>query len=251
MAGVSFSTDGLVLKIRHTGESDRIVSVLTRDRGVLSAFAKGARRPKSKLNSGTQSFCFADFSFSQGRSDAMNITEAAVKEVFYDLNKDLYRLALAQYFAQLAEELVPPGDSDGEPLRLLLNALYFLSSEKKDPVVLKAVVELRLCAWAGYMPDLSGCSICGDVGKEEMFLDCSAGVFFCPKCGGSMKGARLSRSAYDAMSNLLTGTLSEAFSLSQPREVVRELGKAAERFVLSQTERGYATLDFLKSVGAK
>lgn len=248
MAGATFSTDGLILKIRHTGESDRIVSVLTREHGVVSAFAKGARRPKSRLNSGTQSFSYSDLTFVQGRTDAMNVTEASVKEVFYDLNRDLSKLALAQYFAQLAEELVPPGDSDDEPLRLLLNALYFLSSGKKDPALLKAVVETRICGWAGYAPDLSGCSECGKTDAPEYYLDCLAGVFYCRRCGGAMKGAYLTKAAYDAMSAILCGSLSDAFSVTLPGEDLGLLAAASERFTLSQTERNYSTLEFLKNV---
>ena len=248
MAGSVFSTDGVVLKIRHTGESDRIVTVLTRDRGVLSAFAKAARRPKSKLNAGTQSFCFSELSFSAGRNDSLYITEASVKDVFFDLNRDLVKLALAQYFSQLAEELVPPGECDEEPLRLMLNALYFLCADTKAPALIKAVVELRLCSWAGYAPDLSGCSACGETDGGEMYLDCAAGVFYCRKCGGEMKGARLSRAAFDAAAAVLTGSLKEAFSVHLKPKEIKELSDAAERFALSQTERGFSTLDFYKNV---
>ncbi len=244
----TFSTDGLVLKLRHTGESDRIVTVLTRDHGVLSAFAKGARRPKSRLNSGTQSFCFADFTFKTGRDDAMNITDAAVKEVFFDLNQDLVKLSLAQYFAQLAQELIPPEDAGDEPLRLLLNALYFLSKEKRPADLIKTVVELRLAGCAGYTPDFGGCAGCGVVGEQFMILDCREGVIFCPDCGRNVRGVRLSAAAIGIMRRISEGDLAAAFSVSAPAEHLREISAAAERYILTQTERGYSALDFLKSV---
>ncbi len=58
-----FTVDGLVIRVSATGESDRIVWVLTRSRGLIRAFAKGARGTKSKLHGGTSLFTYCDFSF--------------------------------------------------------------------------------------------------------------------------------------------------------------------------------------------
>ena len=242
-----FNTDGVVLKVRHTGESDRIVTVLTRDRGVISAFAKAARRPKSKLHAGTQTFCYADLTYSK-RGDTLNITEAAVKEVFYDLNDDLKTLALAQYFCQLAEELIPPGDTDGEPLRLLLNSLHFLCSRKKPALLIKAITELRLAALAGYAPDIDGCCMCGTEDRAHMYLDCNEGVFYCKTCGGEFKGAHLGHAAFAAMRHIVAAEFDRIYAVRLMDDAMPELSAVAERYMLSQTERGYSTLTFYRSI---
>ena len=241
-----FNTDGVVLKVRHTGESDRIVTVLTRDRGVLSAFAKAARRPKSKLHAGTQTFCFSDLTFRRN-GDSLNITEASVREVFYDLNSDLKTLALAQYFSQLAEELIPPGDSPEECLRLLLNSFYFLCDKNRSPLLVKAATELRLAALSGYTPDVGGCCRCGGE-AGEMFLDCAEGLFYCRDCGGERMGARLTAPAFDALRVIVTEPLQKIYSVRLPEADLQILSDAAERYLQSQTERAYRTLSFYKSV---
>ena len=51
-----FNTDGIVIKTSVTGESDMIVFVLTRTRGIIRAFAKGARGMKNKLHAGSSLF---------------------------------------------------------------------------------------------------------------------------------------------------------------------------------------------------
>ena len=67
-----FTVDGVVIKTSVTGEADRIVWVLTRDRGIIRAFAKGARGTKSRLHGGTSLFCYCEFTFSE-KNNVYNI----------------------------------------------------------------------------------------------------------------------------------------------------------------------------------
>ena len=91
-----FTTDAVVIRERQSGEADRLLTLLTRDRGVINAFAKGACRPKNKLHSSTQLFSYASFTLYEGKSISVN--EAAQKELFFGLREDIEKLSLAQYF---------------------------------------------------------------------------------------------------------------------------------------------------------
>ena len=124
-------TDGVVIREKGTGESDRFVTLLTRDYGVLHAFARGAKSLKSEKQSGTQLFAYADFTVSRGK-DAFIVTEARAREVFYKLRENVEHLALAQYFCELSGLLAPEETPAEEYLRLLLNALYLLTYFKED-----------------------------------------------------------------------------------------------------------------------
>ena len=163
-------TDGVVIREKGTGESDRFVTLLTRDYGVLHAFARGAKSLKSEKQSGTQLFAYADFTVSRGK-DAYVVTEARPREVFYKLREDVEHLALAQYFCELTGLLAPEETPAEEYLRLLLNALYLLTTGKRPQPFLKAVMELRLVSISGYMPDLVGCAKCGAYTDDEMYFD--------------------------------------------------------------------------------
>ena len=105
-------TQGLVIKEQAVGESDRLVTVLTKDEGVVRAFARRAKQLKDSKNAATGLLCYSRFTLSKGKS-AYNISEAFPIEVFFDLRKDITRLALAQYFCQLAVEVVPEGVEAG------------------------------------------------------------------------------------------------------------------------------------------
>src|SRR5699024_1373428 len=108
------------------GESDRLVTVLTRDEGVVRAFARRAKNLKDSKNAATGLLCYSRLNLWKGRDKYM-INDAFPIEVFVGLREDILRLALAQYFCELSVELVPDGAESGDYLRLVLNALHFLS----------------------------------------------------------------------------------------------------------------------------
>ena len=97
-------TKGLVIKEQTVGESDRLVTLLTADYGLVNAFVRGAKQLKNRLAASTSLFAYSEFSIYQGKN--ANVVDGANPiEVFFDLRKDIERLAVAQYFAQLAFEL--------------------------------------------------------------------------------------------------------------------------------------------------
>ena len=161
-----FTIDGVVIKTSVTGESDRIVWVLTRDRGIIRAFAKGARGTKSRLHSGTSLFCYCDFTFSE-KNNVYNVSEALIKEVFFDLRKSMVTLTLSQYFCEVLMKCVPEKCEEEIYLRLLLNSFHFLCKGTKPDLLVKSVFELRLACVAGYMPSLIACNNCSDKLSSE------------------------------------------------------------------------------------
>ena len=94
---MQINTDGLVIMERTVGESDRLVTLLTREEGIIRAFSPLAKTLKSKQGSATQLLCYSRFSIYRGR-DKYIINDAQPLEVFFDLRSDIETLSLAQYF---------------------------------------------------------------------------------------------------------------------------------------------------------
>ena len=136
-------TQGLIIREQTIGESDRLVTVLTRDEGVVRAFARRAKNLKDSKNSATGLLCYSRLNLYKGREKYI-INDAFPIEVFFGLRKDIVRLSLAQYFCELAFELVPEGVESAEYLRLVLNGLHFLCEGTKPEALLKPIVELRM-----------------------------------------------------------------------------------------------------------
>lgn len=188
---MQFQTDGLVVREMTVGESDRLIWVLTRDRGMIRAFARRAKIYKNSLHAATQLLCYGHFKVSENK-DRCLIMEGQPIEIFFELRQDLTRLSLAQYFCELAGILAVDGQGAGEILRLVLNALHFLCKGARPPLILKAAVELRMLSIAGFMPDLVGCAECGAYTAETMVFFPREGNLVCGNCHPPAGGIALS-----------------------------------------------------------
>lgn len=245
---MKLSTNGLVIREQHVGESDRLVTVLTRDSGLMRAFVPGGRSLKGKKHAATALLSYGNFIFSKGK-DTYRITEAECIEVFFGLREDLEKLTLAQYFCELCGAVVPEEDQAGIYLRLMLNALKFLEQNKFPVLQLKAVVEIALLTLAGYMPQVEGCNEC-EIGQSPMYFDPVQGGVFCAT-HRPPKSLPISQGAIQAIYHISHSTIDKLFSFSLSEEGINNLATVSEGFTLAQLERKFTTLDFYHSIRTK
>ena len=239
-----FSAKGLVIKEQKVAESDRLLTVLTGERGLIRSFAPHAMNIKSKNMSATQLLAYSDFVFYRGR-DTYSVNEAQAINVFFDLRKDIEALSLAGYFCELAGAFAPQEDEAGDYLSLILNALHLLCKKTRGFRIIKSVVELRLCALSGYMPDLTACRGCGAF-DDGMRFEMRDGAISCEKCEGN--GTPVPKGVLAAMRHIIYSQPSKLFNFNLPDEALGLLSKTTERYVQTQMERRFSTLDFYYSV---
>ena len=224
------TTRGLVLRTTEYKETDRILTVLSADHGLLTMKARGVRSNRSKLKGACQLLTYAEFTVGEAHGFS-SITEATAIEMFPELRTDIVLLSLA------SPALLP----------LILNALYALAKLKKPPQLVKAATELRLAALAGYLPELSGCCVCGNPEPDRFSI--ADGTLECASCRAS-DGVRmpLSAASLAAMRYIVSCPDKKLFSFALTGAAEKELCDAAESYLLTQLERSFYTLDFYKSL---
>lgn len=241
-----FVTCGLVLRETVTRDADKILTVLTPDRGRLSVIARGARRKGSRVAAACQLLAYSEMTlYEKGRWTMLDAADTI--ELFDGLRQDLTALSLAAYFAELTEAV--SDGYGGDVLPLLLNALYALSALKKPPQLVKPAFQFRLMALAGYEPMADGCALCGAPQPENPMLDVVHGVVHCGKCrekGGL--SLPLTASGLAALRYVLYGDPRRLYSFSLPPEGLRALNHAADAYVSAQLERSFRTLDYYKTI---
>lgn len=246
---MQIKTQGLIIKEQTVGESDRLVTVLTADEGVLRAFARRAKNLKDSKNSATQILCYSRLNLYKGR-DKYIINDAFPIEVFFDLRKEITKLSLAQYFCDIIAEFAPEGLPSEEYLRLALNALHFLCRDTKPELLLKPIVEMRLLTYAGFMPDFVACMHCGAYESPCMhFMIDEAGIL-CDDCfqPGYARTAPMNPSSVKAMRHTLYADTEKLFSFQLAGGSQKELAAASEAYLLSVIDRKPKTLDFYRSL---
>ncbi|MEG0020257.1 MAG: DNA repair protein RecO, partial [Oscillospiraceae bacterium] len=127
MSRLTQTVNGIVLKEIRTKESDKILTVLTSELGVISIYAKGAMRLNNKFHSATGLFTYSEFTIYDGGKDKLyQLDEADVKNIFFKLTQSVEKIGLAMYMAELVGEVTVPSDRTDDTLRLFLNCLYMM-----------------------------------------------------------------------------------------------------------------------------
>ena len=144
---------GIIIKAEPIGEYDRRVVILTENRGKISAFARGARRPNSKFVASTNPFVFGNISLFAGRN-SYTLTDMEAVEYFDSLRLDFDKSMYGMYFLELADYYTRENNDDRDMLKLLFISLKALSRGLIDNRLIRAIFELRAVAVNGEFPGL-------------------------------------------------------------------------------------------------
>ncbi len=242
-----FTTEGLVIKEMNVGESDRLVTLFTREFGILRAFASGAKNVKSKKAAGTSLLTYSSFTIKK-KNNTYRIYEATPIAQFFTLGSDIEVLALSQYFCELCYKFGEENTPNAELLRLTLNSLHFLTRDKKYPPLIKAITELRTAVICGYSPNLIACDECGKFEDGVMYFNTLDGNILCGDCGKEHSGYVLDRTLLSAVRHITYSDFSKLYSFEIPNESAKRLSEITENYITSQSDCRFDTLDFYNTI---
>lgn len=261
---------GVILRETPIGDYDKMMTVLTADKGKLSVFARGAKRLKSPLFTATQLFSYSEMTIYRS-ANYYYLRSADLIENFYRMRDYLEGSALAGYIADIASDISVENQDETELLRLVLNCFHAISMRKKQPLQIKGVFELRASAAAGFMPNLVACAGCGNSDLDIYYFDVTDGIFRCEECYRTdaliaEKLAQrqsepdaiyqtgqiislLSPSVFAAMRFSIYAPSQRIFSFElKDRQTLLDFAKVAENYLICHLEKKYATLDFYHAV---
>lgn len=178
-----FRAEGIVLKSKDYREADQLLTILTPGFGRIDAIAKGVRKPRSRLRSGTQQLCRSRFLFYAGKNLA-TVTQCEVQSIFAPLRQDLRRLAYAYYLVEIADVVALPGQASPGIYNPLNHALELLATI--DPELVARAFEARILKNLGLQPRLDFCAACqGPLGNGiRVSISPAAGGILCSDCRG-------------------------------------------------------------------
>ena len=146
-----FTVTGMILKAEPFGEYDRRVVILTRERGKIAAFARGARKQGSRLLASTNPFCFGDFKLFEGRT-SYSISEASISNYFEPLRADFEGACYGMYFLEMMDYYTRENSDEKDMLRLLYQSLRALCHAGITNELVQYIFEIKALAFNGEYP---------------------------------------------------------------------------------------------------
>ncbi len=146
-------TDGIVLRETPLGENGKLLVFFTRQHGRLTAAAKGVKKAGSSMVQIAQLFAYSDLELYRGSSSLYTLTGGTLIEPFFGLGSDYDRILEASNMSSLLLKVIQEELPDEDTMRLLLNALYMISSGKRRPDLTRLIFSLRLLMYQGIAPD--------------------------------------------------------------------------------------------------
>lgn len=272
----TLTINALVLKVSDYAENDRLLSLLSIEKGRITVIAKGARSVRYHYLNAIQLFTYSAFELYE-KNGMFWLKEAIINTGFPALTESIEKVALASYLAELSSELTDENESGCEILRLLLNSLYMICDGKRSLPLIKAVFELRAVCSSGYMPDITGCRDCGTTSADVFYFDIMNGCVICGDCfsshstsiaensefEGKLSGASdtinmlgerntyipVSAEVISAIEYLLSANHKRIFAFRLEKEKDEyDFSRLAETYALWHLGRGFQSLNFYKSL---
>jgi DNA repair protein RecO (recombination protein O) len=179
-----------ILRSVNYRESDRILTLYTREHGKLSAIARAARKSSKRFGGALLPFAVFDVSLTpsrKGSGEMFTISQASLQRANDGLGKDLTRLGVAGFLLELIREAAPEHESSEPLFRLGDEALTLLSDEPMlNPRGLMLAAGMRILAQCGLAMSVGRCNACGREvpGGKSVYFDTLRGGVVCTPCGG-------------------------------------------------------------------
>ncbi len=235
---------GMVLKAMPVGDYDKRITILTKERGKIAAFARGARRPVSQLLAATNPFSFGKFELYEGRS-AYTLAKASIHNYFRELASDCDAAYMGFYFLEFAEYFCQEDNDEKEMLKLLYQSLRALESPAYDRRLVRAVFELKALTINGEGPEVFSCMNCRK--KEELaFFSVQRRGMLCRDCGTGAKSVPVLDSTRYALQYIASSPVEKLFSFRVSEAVLKELSWIAAEYCTYDTGHRFQSLQIME-----
>lgn len=208
---------GIVLKTAPIGEYDRRVIILTKERGKIAAFAKGARRQNSRLMAVTNLFAFGEFKLYEGKN-SYHIAEADIRNYFKPLWEDFESAYYGMYFLEVTDYYTKENDDELEMLKLLYQSLKALQKESLNNELIRCIFEIKSIVINGEFPGITETD-----GKEDSLLP----------------------STVYTIQYITSASIEKLYTFTVTEDVLRQLRERAAYYRKKYMDRSFKSLEML------
>lgn len=238
---------GIVLSAMPIGDYDKRLVILTKERGKITAFVKGARKPNSAFLACSQPFSFGEFILYEGRN-SFNVISVNITNYFEELRKDLEAAYFGLYFCELADYYTHENDDGTQILKLLYQTLRALSQTSIERQLIRYIYELKLLVINGVAPQVFQCVKCGEEEEVHCFKSEEGGLI-CQNCSKYSTGyIRINNSTIYTMQYIITSTIEKLYTFTVSDEVMYELKRCMDSYSALYIDKKMKSLELLQKL---
>ncbi len=236
---------GIILSATPIGEYDRRVVILTKEKGKISAFAKGARRQNSVLMGMTNPFSFGEFVLYEGRN-SYNMVQANILNYFMELSTDFEGAYYGFYFMEFADYYTREYNDEKQMLKLLYQSLRALSSKKISYELVRCIFELKALVINGEYPEVFQCVCCGRKEPGAVFSSKNRGIV-CEECKSiASDGIAVGKSTLYTLQYIVSSPIEKLYTFRVSDEVLGQLRKIMKQYVGMYVDKQFKSLEILE-----
>ncbi len=235
---------GIVISAAPVGEYDKRLVILTGQRGKVTVFVKGARRPSNRFAAGCRPFTFGEFTLYQGKT-AYNMVDMEISNYFEELATDMDTVYYGFYFLELADYYSRENVESKEMVNLLYLTLKVLSQRNISTKLIRHIYELKLFAINGEYPDVFACVHCGNKEQLKGFTVDKSGAV-CSECMGVSKDViELNTSTFYTLQYIVSSPINKLYTFTVTEEVLAELSMVLGRWMSRYIDKEFKSLEML------
>ena len=168
---------GIVFRAVDYGETSKILTVFTRDEGIISVMARGVKNPKSKKQNLVSVFTEANFELTKSK-DFYYIKDGEIIKDNLHLRNNIIKIYVTQLFFDIIERTTFKNEKNEMIYDLLIKSIHYLNLSKKYITILNMFL-IKIISILGYKPVLFNCVACGKNKFKEIFFSESSGGILC------------------------------------------------------------------------
>lgn len=238
---------GMVLGAQPIGDYDKRLVILTKERGKITAFAKGARRQNSVLLAASNPFVFGEFTLYEGRT-SYNLQQANIYNYFTELVTQFDSACYGFYFLEFADYYTREANDEREILKLLYITMKALLNPRIENKLIRYIFELKALVVNGEYPQMFCCVSCGEKIKTGYFSSGKGGLA-CEKCCKNVsRPIPVSESLIYTMQFIISSPLEKLYSFTVSKQVYIELKCIMEDYTGLYIDRKFKSLGVLHAM---
>lgn len=237
---------GMILSSTIVGDYDKRLVILTRERGKITAFARGARKPNSPYLGISEPFNFGTFTLLEGY-DAYRLIGGEIKDYFLEVKNDIEGICYGTYFCDVLEYLCVEGIGDVNILNLIYLTLKALMKKELPNRLVQRIFELKVLVFDGEEMAAFSCVKCGEK-KLVAFYSFENGML-CKNCAKKVKGVfYLAESALYTIQYILSTPLEKLYTFQVSDVVFEEMDIVIGQYFKQHVSKKFNSLEILASL---